>query len=56
MAMNIIGDVLTADVIMPNTMLGAHPNHFCVFALRPVALGGTSEQFHLDFVGFVAMA
>lgn len=42
--------------LVPNTMLGLHPNHFFVFTVQPLAADRTLEEFHFYFVGEAAMS
>lgn len=41
--------------LIPNTMLGIHPNHFFVFTVQPLAADLTLEEFHFYFIGDDAM-
>jgi choline monooxygenase len=42
--------------VLPNLMLGIHPDHFFVFGVDPVAPDLTHETFHFYFVGDAALA
>ncbi len=42
--------------VLPNLMLGLHPDYLFIFAIDPIAPDRTAETFHFYFVGEAALA